>query len=170
MKGKYKLFGKIPVVDILVVLVLVAVMAAALWLLTRNEVQQQTGADAQVEQTYPFTAVFMVSDTAVKNVDLIEVGDELYLKGGTYVGKVTAVRSEPYVEYNTDALTGEQVGTELGDRANVYLTVDGVGTADSDKGIFVLKKRIAYNSTLPVGNEKYYWTMRVVDVRSGAEQ
>ena len=170
MKNKYRLFGKIPVVDILIVLVLAVAFSGAIWLLTRNEVKEQTGADSQVEQTYPFTAVFMVKDTAAENVDLVQVGDELYLKGGTYVGKVTAVRSEPYSEYNIDTEKEEQVLSTFEDRRNIYLTVDGVATSDTEKGIFVLKKRIAFDSTVAIGNEKYYWTMRVVDVRSGAAQ
>ena len=91
MKGKYRLFGKIPVVDILIVLVLVALCVTAVWLLTREEVSEQTGAESQVEQTYPFTTVLMVKDIVEEYADLPVVGDELYFKGGTYFGKIPKI-------------------------------------------------------------------------------
>ena len=63
MNKKYRLFGKIPVVDILIVAVLLAVLAVGVRFLTREEVQNQTGAalsvhliaDGQVEAA-EFTA------------------------------------------------------------------------------------------------------------------
>lgn len=162
MKGKYRLFGKIPVVDILIVLVLVALCVTAVWLLTREEVSEQTGAESQVEQTYPFTTVLMVKDIVEEYADLPVVGDELYFKGGTYFGKITKIEKKLYGDYYTSELTGEQVYNELPGKYCLYLTVDGTATSDTEKGITVGKNRVAYGLSFDVGNEKFYWSASVV--------
>lgn len=164
MNKKYRLFGKIPVVDILVVVLLLGVLAVGVRFLTREEVKEQTGADSQIAKTYPFAAVLCVQNTAADNEALVEIGDKLYLENGTYAATVTAVKAEPYVAYGTHPVSGEPVATEMKGRVNLYLSVSGEATADSDKGIFVGKKRIAYNNTVPLGNEKYFWNMMTVDI------
>lgn len=169
MSRKYRLFGKIPVVDILIVLVLVAFLGGAIWLLTREEVQEQTGAEAQ-DEVYPFTAVLLVNNTPSRNASLVTVGDKLYLKGGTYVGTVTDVRVEPYRNYGVDSVTGEYVGTVMNGRSNLYISIDGEAMADSSKGIYINKKRIAYGNRHDIGNEKYCWSMTIVEVRSEGDK
>ncbi len=164
MNKKYRLFGKIPVVDILILVLLIGVLALGVRFLTKDEVKDQTGADSQVAKTYPFEAVLCVSNTAEENEALVEVGDKLYLENGTYAATVTAVEVKPYVAYSTDPHTGAPVGTEQEGRVNLYLSVSGEATADSNKGIFVGKKRVAYNNTIPLGNEKYFWNMMTVDI------
>ncbi len=163
MNRKYRLFGKIPVVDILIVVVLVAFFGGAVWLLTRGEVEEQTGAESQAD-IYPFTAVLYVKNTAEENYQLVEVGDVLHHKDGTVIGTVTAVRKEPYVEYAVDQTTGEHKGTEMAGRVGLYISIKGEATADSAKGIFVGKKHLAMNCTIKAGTEKYYWNMRFVEL------
>ncbi|MBQ6947874.1 MAG: DUF4330 domain-containing protein [Clostridia bacterium] len=162
MKGKYRLFGKIPVVDILIVVLLVAVCASAVWLLTRKEVSDNTGAEAQVEQTTPFTAVLLVKDITEEHGNLPQVGDELFFKGGASLGKITKIEKEPYGEYHFNELTGQQVYTTLPGKCRLLLTVDGLATSYTEKGIAVGKNRIAYGAAMSVGNEKYYWEMSVI--------
>ena len=164
MNNKYRLFGKIPVVDILIVLLALTVLAVGVLFLTKEEVKEQTGADSQVAKTYPFEAVLCVENTASANEALVQVGDKLYLEDGTHAATVTAVEIKPYVAYGTHPVSGEPVATEMKGRVNLYLTVSGEATADSNKGIFVGKKRIAYNNSIPLGNEKYYWNMMTVDI------
>ena len=164
MNKKYRLFGKIPVVDILIVILLLGVLAVGVRFLTKDEVREQTGADSQVAKTYPFEAVLCVQNTAADNEALVEIGDKLYLENGTYAATVTAVTAKPYVAYGTHPVSGDPVATEMEGRVNLYLSVSGEATADSDKGIFVGKKRVAYNNTIPLGNEKYFWNMMTVDI------
>ena len=164
MNKKYRLFGKIPVVDILIVVLLLAVLAVGVRFLTGEQVKEQTGADSQVAKTYPFEAVLCVQNTAAENEELVAVGDKLYLEDGTCAATVTAVSTKPYTASGTHPDSGEPVSTEVKGRVNLYLTVSGEATADSNKGIFVGKKRIAYNNTIPLGNEKYYWNMMTVDI------
>lgn len=164
MNKKYRLFGKIPVVDILILILLIGVLAVGVRFLTKDEVKEQTGAESQIAKTYPFEAVLCVPNTAFENEELVEIGDKLYLDNGTYAATVTSVRTEPYIAYNTDLESGKPVATEQKGRINIYLTVSGEATANSNKGIFIGKKRVAYNNTIPLGNEKYFWNMMTVDI------
>ena len=163
MNKKYRLFGKLPVVDLLIVLVLMAVVAAGTFFLTRGEVKEQTGADAQAE-TYPFEAVLCVENLTQQDHDLVAVGDKLYLENGTYVATVTAKESKPFYKFGFDAQTGESVATKIDGRLDVYLTVKGEALSRGNKGILFGKKRIAYDNLIQLGNEKYFWKMMTVDI------
>lgn len=163
MNKKYRIFGKIPVVDILILLILAVVVAACAFFLTRGEVKEQTGADAQAK-TYPFEAVLCMSSLSRDDALLAEVGDKLYLEDGTFVATVTAKESKPHYRYGFDGETGACVQNELEGKVDLYLTVKGEATARSEKGIMIGKKRLAFNSFLTLGNEKFLWKMVTVDI------
>ncbi len=169
MKGKYRLFGKIPVADILVVAVLIAALAAAVWVLTRQEVSEQTGAESQVEQSYPFKAVLMVKDVNEEYTTLPAVGDELYLRGGSRFGKITKIEQTPYGEYRYRETDGKQIFTELEGKSTLYFTVEGEASANSGLGMFIDKNRLAYGQALLVGTEKYYWGTTLVQIEEVAK-
>lgn len=163
MNKKYRIFGKIPVVDILILLILAVVVAACAFFLTRGEVKEQTGADAQAK-TYPFEAVLCVSNMTQQNYDLVEVGDKLYLEDGTFVATVTAKESKPHYKYAFDDKTGAPVQSEMKGKVDLFISVKGEAKERSDRGILLGKKRIAYNNAVPLGNEKYFWKMTTVDI------
>lgn len=165
MNNKYRLFGKIPVVDILVVTVLACMLAAGIWLLTRKEVKEQTGTVAQAE-TVPFTATFLVEATQKDNVSLIAVGDPLYLENGTSVGKVTDVEVTPLVRYGLDQQSGKMIPTEIEDRRDVYITAECTATKCNDKGVYIGKKKFSLNNKIALGNTKYEWAMLITSINA----
>lgn len=164
MNKKYHLFGKIPVVDVLIVLVLVLVVSACVFFLTRGAVQEQTGAQAQQEKIHPFEAVFCVENIKPNNYEAVEVGDKLYLDDGTYVATITKKEIKPHLKFSFDSKTAQPVTTQMDGRFDLFITVKGEATARDDNGILINKKRIAYNNRISLGNEKYYWGMLTVDI------
>lgn len=163
MNKKYRIFGKIPVVDILILLVLVAAVAACTLFLTKEEIKEQTGADAQAK-TYPFEAVLCVSNVTQQNYDLVEVGDKLYLEDGTYVATITAKESKPYYKVALHSETAESVQTQMPGKVILYVHVKGEATQRSNKGILIGEERIAYDNKVGLGNEKYFLKMMTVDI------
>ncbi len=164
MNKKYRLFGKIPVVDVLIVIVLFAILAVGAFFLSRGEVKEQTGAESQVEKTYPFEAVLCVEGKRELDYALVEVGDKLYTENGTYAATVTAKEKKPHYKYGVNAQTGQTVKTEIEGRVDIFITVKGEATARDNNGIYIGKKRVAYNNKIPLGNEKIFWKMLTVDI------
>ena len=82
------------------------------------------------------------------------------------MGTVTAVRQEPHLNYATDDITGEYVGTVMPGRSDLYITIDGQATENSSKGIYVNTARIAYGNRHSIGSEKYLWTMAIVELET----
>ncbi len=160
MNKKYRLFGKIPVVDILILLALLAVTAAGIYLLTRPKVKTQTGTQSQVK-TYPFTATFLLPQVRQDNLELLQIGDELYTDKGGKIGEVTALERKPYktVRYDGD---GKEVNTLMPQYSVLYVTVKGEATASSNRGTFVGKRRIALNNNMLLVSQKINWTAQVV--------
>ncbi len=169
MNKKYRLFGKIPVADILIVLLLLGLTFVSIRFLTKNDVQEQTGSSSQVQQKLPYNAVFCVENTAEENFDLIEVGDKLFLSDGTLVGTVTEKKAQPYISYLTDSATGIQKGTEMKGRVNVFISVSGEATSISARGIKIHNRFVAYNKSITMGNEKYGWSMETVWIDRGTK-
>ncbi|MBR5783525.1 MAG: DUF4330 family protein [Clostridia bacterium] len=165
MQNKYRLFGKIPVADILIALLLLALLAAGMFIIFRDDVQAETGADAQVqtEQTHPVTLTLAVIQTNAANVPLVAEGDELFFKDGKYFGKVISATSSPFVQYKADR-EGKYVATPMEDSANIYLTVECEATSRDVSGIYVGGKRVFYTTSLSLCNEKYVWRMNVVKI------
>ena len=121
-----RLFGKISVIDVLVILV-VAVMAAALYF--KNN-QAHTGA-AVTEQAITFQVRARGIDSYV--ADAIRVGDGLYdqnySSGGRALGKITniEVESTPGTKL-ADRLTDGTAGLlEAEDTVDLIITVKGSG-------------------------------------------
>lgn len=161
MNNKYRLFGKIPVVDILVVILLAAALAAGTWLLTRRDVKEQTGTVSQ-DDSAPFTATFLINNVDSGSAALVQTGDELFLADGTPIGTVTEFKTEPYVRYAPSPALGKQVGTVMNGRSNVIISAKCTATSCTKRGIFVKKKRVALNYNLPIGNKKYQFTGLVI--------
>lgn len=123
-----RLFGKISVIDLLVVAV-VAVMAAALWF---KGSQPHTGTSVP-DRTITFQIRAMGIRTYV--ADSIRVGDAVYDKdyssGGGPVGRITAVEVE---RDPGTAIASMDDGTaamvEVEDSVDLLITVEGSGLYD----------------------------------------
>lgn len=166
MSNKYRIFGKIPVADILIVALLIAVMAMGIWFIGQGDVQEETGAESQAEdvgESYPVTLTLSISNTSDKNEQLVSAGDELYYEDGTYFGKVTQATVEPYVTYYSNTAGGYTESTVEG-RITIYMVVQAQATSRTDHGIYINGERVYLSDTVTLCNEKYYWNMTVVDI------
>ena len=167
MNRKYRLFNKIPVVDILIVAVLIAVFCAAVWVLTREDVQTQTGAVAQADE-YPVTVTFFVNRTASENTAKVQVGDTIYTGSHVELGKVTKVEVGPYISYGIDTTgDGARIPTEVEGYSSIAFTVEGKATSSSNRGTYVGKQRLAYGAGFTIVSEKVTWKAKVIDLEVG---
>lgn len=93
---KGKLFGKINIIDLLVLIIVVGLIAFGAKRMGSGKVSQSETKEALV--TYEIAEIRQLS------VDQIKVGDPLYhYDKGTYIGTIESVESEPYrdvLEYN----------------------------------------------------------------------
>ena len=171
MSNKYRLFGKIPVADILIVTLLAAVLVVGVWFIGQDAVQDQTGGEEteEVGQSYPVHMTLSVSGIAAENERLVEIGDELFYEedGGAF-GKITGVRSEPYYSIQTDE-NGRQIKTKIDGKVVLLLDIEGVGIDHTDGGIYISEERLHYSAEYSLCNEKYCWKMTVLHIeREGA--
>lgn len=148
-----RLFGKISVIDVLVILV-VLVLAAALYF---KEHQAHTGTSV-VEQ--PIT--FQIRAQGVNDyvVDAIRVGDgvydSVYASGGRALGQITDIQVErtPGMKLKLDISGGVSGLVEAEGTVDLLITVQGQGLIDG--------KRYALNRVydLGVNSSRNYYTKR----------
>ncbi len=160
---KYRLFGKIPVVDLLIVGVLLAALAGAVFVLTRDQVKSQTGETAQA-QRYDFTATLMLEYTGKNNISLLKAGDTVYNNDGVLFGTVQSVEGQPYIAWERNRETGEEIGAAVDGYATMKIVVTGTTESTGSRGTFIGKKRLAIGNHFTVANEQVNWSMRVIDL------
>lgn len=117
-----KLFGRVNVLDLIIVLLVVAFAArlAYSWWVQKPAVDQ-------ARQTITFTA--LVQGVRQPTADAIHVGDIVYdTRSNALLGTVTAVRVEaaPVLQQNDDGSRTETVSKVYRD---VYVTIRGTGEA-----------------------------------------
>lgn len=123
---KGKLFGKLSIIDLLVILVFIVAIAGCCYkFLGNNDTVKVSANDT-------FTTVLRID--AVKSFlpDAIEEGEAVYEKHGGKIGTITDVRTEPYqgivVDKDNKYLTYEN-------RYFVYVTLECKGRV-VDKGFY----------------------------------
>ncbi len=118
---KGRIFGRISVIDILVVLIVIALGAAVYVRFFRA----QTTSVAKGTDCFTYT----MKITGVRSVaaDALREGDKLYdVANGTYLGQISSIRVEDSVqEYAT--LDGELKGFAIENRIDIYLDVYAEG-------------------------------------------
>ena len=124
-----RLFGKISVIDVLVVLVVIALAGA---LCVKNS-RPHTGTSVT---TQPITFQVVVEGAQDYLKDNIHVGDKVYdlnySSGNSPLGEITAIEEQPGSKMATftDGTTGL---AEVEDGVNLLLTIEGEGLIN-DKG------------------------------------
>lgn len=123
---KGKLFGKISIIDILIVCILVLAVAGALvaWqkinagtVLTENKSLVQNSALDTLEISMRLKGVRQMTR------DAISVGDEVYMKDtGKYLGEVVSVTSEPHKQFIYDS-TGRPINAEVPEQLDVTIVL-----------------------------------------------
>lgn len=123
---KGKLFGKISVIDLLVILVFIAaIVGCGYKFFGHNDTVKVSANDT-------FTAVLRID--AVKSFlpDVIEEGEAVYEKHGGKIGTITDVRTEPYQGIVTDK---DNKYLTFENRYSVYVTLECKGRVN-DKGFY----------------------------------
>ncbi len=140
----YKLFGKIPIFDIIIVIVLFAVIivGASIFLSSKSG-QNATSVE---KKTIRYTVEFQnISKMIESNVT---AGDKVrYRPTDTEVGKVVSAQSKPYYVLGMDTVTGEAVKSILDDRQCVEVVIEATAKIE-DSGISVEDMRFGLGRTI----------------------
>lgn len=134
-----RLFGKISVIDLLVVLA-VLVLAAAFY--TKNNTLEPT---ATAQAGTPITFTVLAENLSFQTVDAIRVGDKLFDKdrsSGGPLGEITAIQELPG-EKTEQLKNGTYVRLPNPDGKNLLITVEGSGS--------VINGRYAINRIYELG-------------------
>ena len=153
-KGRF--FGKISVIDIIIVLSVVFV-ASVFVLNSRGKVQLPVSVDSTVE----YTTVLKAYNLYTTAVEPFKVGDNIYSSSGELIGKITNI--EVKQGYTKEKL---QNGTYLDfpnpEYLDYYLTVQGSGTL-TDKGFKAQGSfSVIPNDSIKVGSKVYYGNVVVL--------
>lgn len=160
MDKKGKLFGKINIIDMLVLLVIMLILAAGLY---KYVLSGNRGISSN-----PDLLQYTVSITDVRNysADALDVGDKLYdAKTDTYMGKVIAKEVKPYRDYITKT-DGNVVLAEKPNRFEVLLTMEVPGVENAYGYLAGGNRDINRMSTLQLENQIIgIQQAKVVDVK-----
>lgn len=118
-----RLFGKVSVIDLVVVLIVV-VMAFAL-----NVKNNDLDASKTSGSSTPITFTIRVENLPLYTVDAIQVGDTLYDKdrsSGGAIGRITAIETLPASKV-VDLKNGTYAELTNEDALNLLITVEGSG-------------------------------------------
>lgn len=118
---KGRLFGKVNLLDLVVVLAIVAVAGRFGYKHYMGKQAAPTGEEKQIEVTMKFAAVQQPT------LDSLPVGTDIYdSKSGGYLGKVVDVRSQPAVVF-TVGDDGRMYELPSKDRLDFFVVVAGGG-------------------------------------------
>lgn len=143
---KYKLFGKIPIFDIIIVLVIVV----ALLVVGKVFMSSKTGQSVSSTKvnTIRYTVEFQNISAMVDGV--ADVGEKVRdVETSTEMGKVVSAQSKPYSVTMPDMVTGEAVTTVQSDRQNIEVVIEASATV-SDSGISVNGIRFGVGRTVGI--------------------
>lgn len=153
--NKGRLFGKINIIDLLVVL-LIAAVVARFAISTRNK-------PTSIE-TKTIQAMFLVKDVREATSSVIKVGDVVReVKTNVVLGEVTDVRVEPSQVF-VDTADGRVVAATHPVFNDVYITVEGKGTASSN-AVVIGNSEIRIGTSLVLTTNIYSVTSTVVGIQ-----
>ncbi|MGI6031050.1 MAG: DUF4330 domain-containing protein [Eubacteriales bacterium] len=129
MDQKGRLFGKISIVDIVIVLaVLVAVAGFAYKMNSGNST-------IAVKADTPVTMVLRMEQVRQFTVDAVRVGDQVYEEHGDLLGTIVSYETKPAYRTGENG-DGTVTYAPVENRYNLYITLEGVARV-SDTGIFL---------------------------------
>jgi hypothetical protein len=123
---KGKLFGKISVIDCVIILVLLVVIAGTAYKFLGDD-------DISVTKNDTFTTVVRIDGVKEYYLDFVHMGEVVYEQYGGKLGTITKIETEPY----QTILSGDKDGAYLTyeNRYSIYLTLASEGTVNS-KGFY----------------------------------
>lgn len=145
--SKGKLFGKISVVDILIVVIIIGALAGVAYKLKKSNVV------SPLAKSYTIQTVLYTDATTESSAKAIKEGDSVKDKvTGADLGKVTKIEIGPSVIYGVDA-AGKVVVSQKPGYVSLKITVQGKGTYDSMGATF--------------GSSNYYINKSMYETRVG---
>ena len=119
--------------DILIIVVVVALCAVAVFKFGVVNQKESAGVDASEEQR---TYTALIDEVRMATVNALHEGDKIYdEKTGIFLGTITAVKHEPFLK-NVLLNDGTIQPVEFPDYYSVTLTIDGP-VVEKDEGYFV---------------------------------
>lgn len=142
-----KLFGKISVIDIAVILI-IAVLAVGIYIKFLGTTQTITTAGKDIECT------FLVKNIRMFSAEALERGGPVYDKTSKeYIGEITDVRIDKG-EYQVNMADGSFETIAPEERYNAYVTVEFEGKVGENGYYTAANKYLAAGTTLVI-NTKY---------------
>lgn len=123
---KGKLFGKISVIDFVIIVVLIVVLAGTAYKFLADD-------DIDVTKNDTFTTVLRIDGVKDFYLDYMHPGDVVYEQNGGKLGTITKIATEPYQAIFSGDKEGEYLTYE--NRYNIYITLASKGTVNS-KGFY----------------------------------
>ncbi len=124
-----KLFGKISIIDIIIVIVAIILLYGVFGKYI-NKVMPSTASQVKYQN---FKFAIRIENTLQETADAIRKDDiVLDTISGVEIGKVSEIMIEPYKEA-FDGLNGEIVMKEMPDKVNIILTVETSGTINNNE-------------------------------------
>lgn len=143
-----KLFGKISVVDIAVILIIVVLAVGICMRFSGNSASPATYGE-KIE------CAFLVKNIRMFTVSALEKGGPLYDKTSKeYIGEITDVKYEPGEYYLNMADGSFETVRNPEDRYNAYVTVEFTGKT-SDSGYYTAASKYLAAGTTVLINSKY---------------
>ena len=159
MDEKGRLFGKISIIDIVVLLAIIISAAGFLYNRTAQDIRQIIAADTPIYVTFVVESVRELSFDAVSPGDVFFRQHERVPLGN--VVEVTRGRA-----YDIIVLTdGSAVYAPMEGRYNMYITLSGIGSI-TDTGFFLNgTQQMSAGGTMAIQSNRFLATVKVHNVR-----
>lgn len=157
-----RLFGKISIIDVLVVLV-VLVMAVAMYVKNNTLQASKTGEDSKI----PITFVVEAENVPLYIVDAVRVGDKVFDKDRTSVGAIGTITDIEVMEAGkTTALDNGTYARMKNESArNLIITVEGTGTVEDGRYTINQIYEIGVNAARNFYTNYTVFTGSVIEIR-----
>lgn len=125
MNREGKLFGKISVIDIVLIIIIIAAVVAV------GLKGMDAGSSVKVKSDAQFYVTFKVDNVRKYTVDAVSEGDVFYEKNAAKLGTVTNVESKPYMEIVT-LKDGTSIQSPSPEKYTLYITLLCEGKEDAE--------------------------------------
>ncbi len=106
--------------DIVILVIVLAVIGAAVYYFTHNNVGDSAASSGDTDVTY----VVEIKDVDEDIENIVVIGDDLYYtESGAYIGEITSVERVPYYVDAYQQDTGTMVSEDVDGKYNVKVTV-----------------------------------------------
>lgn len=163
---KGKLFGKINLIDLLVVLVILAVIVGVFWKLAGDEVTDAIAPTAKTMIEYEVLCTAVQTDAA-RSAEETAVGQKLMSNGSLLNAEVTACVVEPYITTNVDA-AGNTVAVTDQARSNVRFTITAeLASGDKTNSVGSQEVRVGKSHIVKTTEVEISGTVTKVAINNG---